>query len=171
MKKILKIIIVFAVLLIILFVLGYLWLLFGTEWTAQLADSAALSGPFAEQNIKELQEDLLTPAAIVWVIAMVCTLFWLAWSSYRKILIPTDINTVYWWMLLMVGAVLAGGGAFWALYRIALLTEKARLGLTLGGVLIFVLVYIGGSLFTDPKMRAAVPLPYRVKPNPHHNPH
>lgn len=165
MKKILKIIIVFIVLLIILFVFGYLWLLFGAEWTALLADPAALSGPFAEQNIKELQEDLLTPATIVWVVAMVCSLFWLAWSSYRKILIPTDINTVYWWMLLMVGVVLAGGGAFWALH-IALLTEEARLGLTLGGVLIFVCVYIFCSLFTDPKMRAAVPLPYRVNHNP-----
>lgn len=167
MEKIFRIIIVLAVQAGLLFVLGYLWLPFGTELAAQLADPAALSGPFAEQIIKELKEDLLTPAAIAGGVAMVCTLIWLAWSSYRKILIPTDINTMYWWILLVVGAVLAGGGAFWALYHIALLTEEARLGLTLGGVLIFVLVYIGGSLFTHPKMRAAVPLPYRVKPNPH----
>lgn len=169
MEKIFKIIIVLAAQAGLLFVL-YLWLLFGTELAEQLADPAALSGPFVEQNIKELKKDLLWPAAtIVAAVAMVCTLIWLAWSSYRKILIPTDINTMYWWwwILLVVGAVLAGGGAFWALYHIELLTEEARLGLTLGGVLIFVLVYIVGSLFTHPKMCAAVPLPYRVKPNPH----
>ncbi|RUQ41299.1 MAG: hypothetical protein EKK69_02515 [Candidatus Competibacteraceae bacterium] len=166
MEKIFRIIIVLAVQAGLLFVLGYLWLLFGTEWAAQLADPAALSGPFAEQNLKELKEDLRTPAAITGVVAMFCTLLWLAWSSYRKILTPTDINTMYWWILLMAGAVLAGGGAFWALYHIAPLTEEARFGLALFGVLIFVAVYIGGSLFTHPKMRAAVPLPYRVKPNP-----
>lgn len=167
MEKIFRIIIVLAVQAGLLFVFRYLWLLFGTEWAAQLADPTALSGPFAEQNIKELKEDLLTPAAIVWVVAMFFTLVWLAWSSYRKILIPTDINTMYWWILLVGGAVLAGGGAFWALNDIALLTEEAHLGL-LASIALFVLIYVVGSLFTPPKMRTAIPFLHRLPVKSNH---
>lgn len=157
MKKKLRILFVFAGQILLLLFFGWLWLIFGTELVEPLADPTAISGQYAQKNLIELKNDLFMPAVVAGGVGIVCTLIWLAWSSYRKILIPTDINPMPWWILLVMGALVAGVGAFWALYLIPLLTEEARLGLILGGILIFFLVYIGGSLFTHPKMRTAVP--------------